>query len=134
RRGSTTILVDNAKAQSRGKTARIDSPCLERSITDAVLSFRLLGHSKEIRAENSHLFCLTANGPDVSRDLITRSVVVNLEYEGDPARRTFTIPDPEGYAQEYRLDLLGELIGMVETWRAAGSPRADVASRFNKKG
>jgi hypothetical protein len=132
RRGSTTILIDNAKA--RGRTTRIDSPCLERSITDAVLSFRLLGHSKEIRAENSHIFCITANGPDVSRDLITRSVVVNLEYEGDPAKRTFTIPDPEGYAQEHRIDLLGELIGMVKIWRAAGSPLGDALSRFNKKG
>jgi hypothetical protein len=28
----------------------------------------------------------------------------------------------------------GPLIGMVETWRAAGSPRSDALSRFNKKG
>jgi hypothetical protein len=131
-RGATTIIIDNAKAS--GRNPRIDSACLERSITDPILSFRLLGYSREIRAENSHIFCLTANTPDVSRDLVTRSVVVSLYHEGDPTKRTFTLPDPEGYAEEHRVAILGELIGMVERWRAAGSPRAAVASRFNKKG
>lgn len=95
RRGLTTIIIDNAKA--RGRNPRIDSACLERSITDPILSFRLLGFSQEIRAENSHLFCITANTPDVSRDLITRCVVINLYHEGEPRRRTFVIADPEGY-------------------------------------
>lgn len=65
RRGVTTIIIDNAKSRSRN--SRIESACLERSITDPILSFRLLGHSQEIRAENSHIFCITANSPDVSR-------------------------------------------------------------------
>jgi len=132
RRGVTTIIIDNAK--SRGRNPRIESACLERSITDPVLSFRLLGQSASIRAENSHLFCITANTPDVSRDLVTRSVVMNLYYEGDPERREFFIPDPEGYAHEHRLELLGELIGMVERWKSLGMPMAKANSRFNKRG
>ncbi len=131
-RGATTIIVDNAKGQ--GRAARIDSACLERSITDATLSFRLLGHSREIRAENSHIFCLTANTPEVSRDLVTRCVLVDLFHEGDPTRRAFAIIDPEGYTRDHRAEFLGELVGMVARWRGAGSPEADVASRFNKKG
>jgi hypothetical protein len=132
RRGVTTIVIDNAKA--RGRNPRIDSACLERSITDPILSFRLLGFSQEIRAENSHLFCITANTPEVSRDLITRCVVINLYHEGDPKRRLFSIEDPEGFAQQNRLELLGELVGMVERWKSAGSPLARVHTRFNKKG
>lgn len=130
-KGATTIIIDNAK--SRGRNPRIESACLERSITDPVLSFRLLGHSALIRAENSHTFCITANTPEVSHDLITRSVIVNLYYEGDPKRRKFAIPDPEGYAQEHRIELLGELIGMVEKWKASGMPRAATNTRFNKR-
>jgi hypothetical protein len=137
-RGITTLVIDNAKARgygkSRGGGQRIESPCLERSITDLVLSFRLLGQSKEIRAENSHIFCITANTPDVSRDLVTRSVVINLYHEGDPAHRTFSIADPEGYAEQHRLELLGELVGMVERWKSAGMPIAKTHSRFNKRG
>jgi hypothetical protein len=132
RSGATTIIIDNAK--SRGRHSRIDSPCLERSITDPILSFRLLGHSKEIRVENSHIFCITANAPDVSRDLVTRSVVVNLHHEGNPSRRTFLIANPEAYAEEHRLEILGELIGMVERWKAAGMPHAATHTRFNKCG
>ena len=132
RRGVTTLIIDNAKA--RGRNPRSESACLERSITDATLSFRLLGYSQDMRAENSHIFCLTANSPDVSRDLITRSVVVNLYYEGDPARRNFSLADPETYAQEHRLELLGELIGMVERWKASGSPVVQVNTRINKRG
>ena len=132
RRGATTIIIDNAKG--RGRSSRIESACLERSITDPVLSFRLLGYSAEIRAENSHIFCVTANTPEVSRDLVTRSVVISLYCEGDPARREFVIADPEDYAQHHRIELLGELIGMVERWKAVGMPKANAHSRFNKRG
>lgn len=132
RRGVTTIIIDNAK--SRGRNPRIDSACLERSITDPVLSFRLLGHSASIRAENSHIFCITSNAPDVSPDLIKRSVTINLFHEGDPTQRRFGIADPEGFALEHRLQLLGELVGMVERWKAGGSPLTPTATRFNKRG
>lgn len=64
RRGVTTVIIDNAKGQ--GRKARIESACVERSITDPILSFRLLGKSLEIRAENSHIFCITANTADGS--------------------------------------------------------------------
>jgi len=99
-----------------------------------VLSFRLLGHSERIRAENSHVFCLTANSCDVGTDILTRSAIVNLYYEGNPLARKYSIEDPEGWAKQHRHALLGELIGMVEKWRAAGMPTADVPSRFNKLG
>ena len=42
-RPGTTIIVDNAKA--RGRTVLIESAVLERSITDSIISFRLLSSS-----------------------------------------------------------------------------------------
>ncbi|QDT55937.1 hypothetical protein Pan44_39850 [Caulifigura coniformis] len=132
RTGQTTLVIDNAKTQRGAKV--IDSPCLERCITDPVLSFRKLGHSSEIRAENAHIVCITANTPEVGRDLITRCVPIRLFLEGDPRKRRFQLHDPEEYAARYRLELLGELIGMVEAWKAAGRPLSNVETRFNKKG
>ncbi|MEX0718069.1 MAG: hypothetical protein WD066_15865 [Planctomycetaceae bacterium] len=132
RRGVTTVVIDNAKGGRSGD--RIESACLERCITDKILSFRLLGQSATIRAENSHIFCITANTTDVGRDIVTRSVVINLHHEGDPARRKFAIADPEGYAEDHRLELLGELLGMVERWKASGRALADTGTRFNKRG
>ncbi|QEL20684.1 hypothetical protein [Limnoglobus roseus] len=131
RRGETTLVVDNAKA--KGRDGCISSPCLERSITDAVVSFRLLGQSLTIRAENSLIFCVTANAANVSRDLVTRSVVVNLHHEGDPAGRAFTIADPEDDLLRHRAEVLGELVGMVERWKAAGRPLAAARTRFERK-
>ena len=131
KRGATTVIIDNAKCQ--GRNPRIESACLERCITDPVLSFRLLGYSPDIRCENAHIFCLTANTTNVSPDLVTRCVVVNMLFEGNPVRRSFSIPDPESYAQTHRLKLLGELLGMVQRWQALGMPRAIVPSRFNKR-
>lgn len=131
--GINTVIIDNAKAKGR-HSASIDSACLERSITDPILSFRLLGYSADIRCENSIIFCITANTPNVSRDLVTRCVVINLFHEGDPTQRMFSVADPEGYAVEHRLAILGELVGMVERWKAAGSHRAKLTSRFNKLG
>ena len=51
-----------------------------------------------------------------------------------PSGATFSIADPEGYAQQHRCELLGELIGMVERWKAVGMPLANAHSRFNKRG
>jgi hypothetical protein len=132
RDGFTTLIIDNAKA--RGRAVMIESATLERSITDPVLSYRLLGQSVAIKAENSHQFIITANSAEVSRDLATRSVVCNLFYEGDPTKRTFRLADPEGYAMEHREALLGELIGMVERWKIAGKQPGRTFTRFNKRG
>lgn len=132
RSGVTTIIVDNAK--SRGKAASIDSAVLERSITDPILCYRLLGQSATIQAENSHQFIITANSPEVSRDLVTRSIVVSLHFEGNPEHRTFSLQDIEGYCLQHRDEILGELAGFVRRWHSNGKPMADVSSRFNKSG
>jgi len=129
--GATTIIIDNAKTKTR--KSKIDSACLERSITDPILSYRLLGHSAEIRAENSHIFCITANAPDVSPDLVTRSVVINLHYLGNPKLRKFSMNDPESYVKKHRQQLLSELVYMVERWKDAGMPFTETNTRFNKK-
>ena len=130
--GATTIIIDNAKVGRRHHA--IDSACLERTITDDIMSYRLLGQSAEIRAENSAIIAITANSADVSRDLVTRCAVVNLDFEGDPKRRQFTLQDPEAYAEKFRIEILGELIGLIERWKTAGMPRTNARTRFNKRG
>ncbi len=119
RRGSTTIIIDNAKPGKR--SSRIESPCLERSITDHMLSYRLLGQSATITAENSHIFCITANSPEVSRDIVTRSVVTNLYLEGDPTNRTFSIEDQKAMHRNIARRFLRNYL----VWLSAGSMPTD---------
>ena len=130
RSGNSTIIVDNAKPN--GRNPRIESSVLERSTTDPILSYRLLGHSSSFSVENSHSFIITANSPRVGNDISTRSVYVNLYHEGAPERRRFVMRNPEEYALEHRTEIIGELLGMVFRWIDAKMPMADVNTRFNK--
>jgi hypothetical protein len=127
KRGATTIVVDNARS-----TREIASATLERSITDEVLCYRLLGKSELIEAPNRHLFVITANSPEISQDLIKRSVPVRLYLEGDD-KRDFKF-DPTQYAQDCRTELLAELLGMVERWLAASSPLGKYRHALNSSG
>lgn len=132
RNGTSTIIVDNAKRAQGERNLLIESAVLERSITDQILSFRLLGHSTDVRAENIHQFVITANNSECSRDLVTRCVPVSLFLEGDPTQRTYSLAKPEDYAAEHRLEILAELVGMVERWKAAGQPRSSICNRFTE--
>ncbi len=113
---------------------QIDSACLERSITDPILIISIAWLlTREIRAENSHLFCITANSHDVSRDLITRCVVINLHHEGDPTKRSFSMDDPEAYVQTIGCNYWVS----CKHGRTLESQRhalAKTQTRFNKKG
>ena len=122
--GALAILMDNAK--NNCNNAIISSQVLDRLITAAKADFRLLGSSQRIIVPNNLLICVTCNNAQADTDLLQRSCPVNLYYEGSATRRTFKIKDIQGYVRHHRNDLLGELIGMVERWKAAGEKRVAV--------
>jgi len=126
--GATTIILDNAKADRRN--CCISSAVLERSISDPILSFRRLGANSDIAMPNAHLFLITANSAHLSPDLIARSLPVSLYYEGDPRSRRYKLERPAEFALQYRLELLGELVGMIELWKNKGRPLAELDGRF----
>ena len=125
--GDSTCIIDNAKSRRI-----IQSASLERSISDKLLQFRLLGTSNRICVENAVQFILTVNTAEVDTDLATRSLVVNLEYHGDPRFRKYKINNLEEYAAKHRDAINAELIGMFKRWVDAGKPLADVNCRFNQ--
>ena len=128
--GANEIMIDNAKVMVR--CPEISSSVLERSITGAEISYRILGQSKMIVRPNSLQFSLTANCPRLSSDLISRSMIINLYCEGDPATRTFKLKDPRIFAAQHRDKILGELMGMIERWKLAGCPRHQASFRFKR--
>jgi hypothetical protein len=119
---SGIFFFDNIKA-------KIDSAFLEASALSPLLSVRLLGHSQNINRPNTYLWLITSNLTSGSSDTITRGVPVRLRYEGNPVERTFH-ENPLAYAAGHRLDLLGELAGMVERWKQAGRPLAQDADAW----
>lgn len=125
-----TILIDNAK--SRSARGVVSSACLERMVTDSVVTTRLLGKSMDITRTNDVVWLLSLNTPRLSTDLATRAVAVNLHFDGDPGARQFAF-DPVAYALEHRAQILGELVGLVEAWKAAGRPLASgIEFRFRR--
>ncbi|MCB9833589.1 MAG: hypothetical protein H6807_14055 [Planctomycetes bacterium] len=121
--GDHVIILDNVR-----KRGRIDSPLLESLVTDRHHAFRVLGTSQRVKLMNTGLIAITANNAMLHEDLASRTLTVSFRSSIAPCDRTFDF-DPEEYAAEFREEILGELMGIVEDWKAAGMPEADVKFR-----
>ncbi|VTU00922.1 Uncharacterized protein OS=Caulobacter phage CcrSwift GN=CcrSwift_gp143 PE=4 SV=1 [Gemmataceae bacterium] len=130
-RGSlqSLVLVDNAKATTGGV---ISSPAVEANSVAPTLALRILGRSETIARPNDLLWVLTMNDTRVSPDLASRGVPVRLAYEGRAEARAFPGPDPVRYARQHRLEILGELAGMVVSWNRAGRPTGPRSHRCHE--
>jgi hypothetical protein len=110
---------------------RIDSPILEQCTLSPMLSFRILGQSMTIERPNTLLWAITSNSATGTPDLIRRSIPIRLYHEGDPKSRTFD-GNPLRYAKEHRIDILGELAGLVVHWVQQGKPKGHHKHRCDR--
>lgn len=125
--GDRVLVIDNAKTQRA-----IESAVLERCITDTKLNFRRLGSNTSItRPQNDVLFCLTMNLVQLGADLRRRALPVNLELDANVRQTTYRVGDLVGWVTEHRLELIGELAGMVLAWVAAGRPGCESPARHS---
>lgn len=125
----SVLIIDNAK-QASG--APVSSRAVESNSMSPKISLRILGHSKNFVRPNDVVWALTMNQTRVSADLMSRGLPIRLSYEGPPEKRTFAGPDPIEYAGEHRVELLGELTGMVVRWVQAGRPEGTRSHRLHK--
>ncbi len=123
----TVVIIDNIRVEDRN----IGSPTLESQAVSPRISVRELGQSRNIERNNDLLFLLTANGARLNPDLATRSIAINLSFEGPADRRTFRGINPVDFARRHRAELLGEMMGMIIAWAAAGEEMATMAHRFS---
>jgi hypothetical protein len=125
----SVLLIDNAKVRSGSV---VSSPTIEANCTAPVVSLRILGKSENFTRPNDLLWALTMNDTRASPDLVSRGLPIQMFYEGRPEDRTFNGPDPIKYAREHRLDILGELAGMVVRWNQHGRPYGHRTHRLNE--
>ncbi len=119
--GDRVLIVDNAKTQRP-----IESPVLERCITDTRLNFRRLGSNTAIsRPQNDLLLCLTMNLVQLGADLRRRALPIHLELENQVRTTRYRVGDLVGWSIEHRQALLSELTGMVLAWVKAGQPACE---------
>ncbi len=125
-RWQSLVFIDNAKAVG---AATISSQVIEANSVAPEVSLRILGKSEMYTRPNDLLWVLTMNDTRVSPDIVSRGVPIQLAYEGRPEDRTFNGPAPLDYAKNHRLEILGEIAGMVLKWNQTGRPTGDRSHR-----
>jgi len=113
---SSLFFLDNVRGT-------VESALIEQNALSPVLAFRILGRSAVIRRPNAYLWAVTSNATTGTSDFIRRGVPIRLHHEGDPKGRQFG-GDPLEFATLHRLEILGELAGMVVRWVQQGRPVA----------
>lgn len=116
---SSVLLIDNAKTKTG---AAVNSPVIEANCVAPEVTLRILKTSENLRRPNDLLWVITMNQTKVSPDIATRSMPIQLAFQGRPESRIFPGPDPIEYAREHRLEILSELAGMVVHWNQRGRP------------
>jgi hypothetical protein len=100
--GVAYILWDNI---ARG--SQISCPHLEKSCTAAYYSDRKLGVSQMVATAASTIHFFTGNNVCPRGDLASRSLEIRLDVERyDPENRAFQHPDPIGWTDSMRVEIL----------------------------
>ena len=117
------IVTENARVV--GSNGIIASAFLERFVTDPepLLSAPGTG-AAPFRRRNNLVLAISTNFGTVSKDLLNRSLPVHLNLNGDVASRERpTIGNPRHeFLPMNRTAITGELLGMIEKWKAAKMP------------
>ena len=125
----SVLLFDNAKHFCG---SAISSPVIEANSMAPEISMRILGYSQNFVRPNDVLWALTMNQTRLSPDLVSRSLPIRLAYLGEAGKRRFDGPDPLQFARERRLEILGELAGMVIRWNQLGRPMGPHTHRCHR--
>lgn len=123
------VFVDNIKSNDP-----VDSPVLERLITDDPISFRKLGFSQTITRPNTSIVLMTMNQATFCADLISRLLPIEfyLEDGREPTEKKFSTDSLSDYVKANRTRILQELCGMIEVWKEQGQPLAQREFRFRQ--
>ena len=117
-----TIIFDNL-----AEGTVLDSPVLARLITDRTWADRLLGKNATAAFQNDRVWTATGNNLRLGGDMLTRSVLVQLNPDMPrPEERTgFAIPGLDQWilAPANQRTVLWHLLVLVADWISAGAPR-----------
>jgi hypothetical protein len=118
--GGEYFILDNVNR-------RLNSGTLAAVVTSGVLRGRILGKSEMMTVTARTPIIITANNPDMSRELARRCVTIELSCDlENPAQRTgFRHPDIEGYVLQNRARILRAVFTLTRAWFVAGKPAGE---------
>ena len=103
--GVPYILWDNI---ARG--TQISCPHIEKSCTSAYYADRKLGVSEAVSTAAATIHLFTGNNIGAKGDLASRSAHIRLDVNrADPENRKFVHPDPIGWTENHRAEILAAL-------------------------
>ena len=109
--GKPYFFIDNI-------SRKIRSEMITAMLTSGTVGFRILGKSEICYAENNFVFALTANNPEIDKDLLRRLVFINLDTNKfNPAEidlKKFEHPDILRYLKDNRARILASLLYIAE--------------------
>lgn len=113
--GPSHIFLDNIKGS-------LQSPTLDLAITAGFIKERLTGTGDMVTAPIRCVWVATANNAELTEDIVTRAVVINIDPESEnPDTREFK-SNPKAFIRQNRGQVCGALLTLVRAWQAAGSP------------
>src|SRR5262245_38909106 len=116
--GMAYILWDNI---ARG--TQISCPHIEKSCTSAYYSDRKLGVSEAVCTAAATIHFFTGNNIGPRGDLASRSLHIRLDVDrADPENRMFKHPDPIGWTENNRAEILAALYTIL-----LGNPQLEAA-------
>jgi hypothetical protein len=122
--GVSYVLWDNIL---RG--TQISCPHIEKSCTSAYYSDRKLGVSETVCTAASVIHLFTGNNIGPKGDLASRSLHIRLDVNRvDPENRPFKHPDPIGWTENHRAEILAALYTIL-----LGNPQLEAARDAESK-
>jgi hypothetical protein len=128
--GVPYILWDNI---ARG--TQISCPHIEKSCTAAYYADRKLGVSEMVATAASTIHLFTGNNIGPKGDLASRSLEIRLSLDRhDPENRDFKHPDPVGWTDNMRTEILGAFYTILLGNPTLKKPRnAPMKTRFKSR-
>lgn len=117
--GTTVVHLDNLATDDV-----LDSPALASLATARTWKGRLLGSTRTPRLPNHLVVLMSGNNVRATGEITKRTVPIILQPHDDHPedRADFEHPQIEAYAAGRQRELLAEVLGMVEAWKASGRP------------
>jgi hypothetical protein len=125
--GTPYILWDNIP---RG--TQVSCPHIEKSCTSAFYIDRKLGVSETVATAAAAIHLFTGNNINPKGDLASRSLHVRIKVDRpDPENREFRHPDPVGWTEHHRAEILASLYTIMLANPMLNQPRdAPCQTRF----
>ncbi len=105
-------------------TKPLNSGVLAAALTALFWADRILGKNEMTRLPVRHIWTTTANNPEVSAEILRRSIRIRLDagVERPWQRTNFKHSSLREWADEHRLDLVWAALTLVQAWVAAVQP------------